>query len=59
MVGQMFMKLDSYCSFQNLAEERKVGDRPEIAEVVGVQTRFLQDRGDGGSFETGGNDTGY
>lgn len=31
----MMRKLDSNCSFQDLAEERKVGDQPVVVEVIG------------------------
>ena len=54
MVGQVLMELGSHCSFQDLAEERKVGDRPKVVEVIRVQTRLFQDRSDGGHFKTRG-----
>ena len=54
MVGHVLMELCSYCSFQGLAEERKVGDRPVVCKVIRVQTRLLQDGGNRGNFETGG-----
>ena len=54
MVGHVLMKLCSYCSFQCLTEERKVGDWPVAGEVIRVQTRLLQDGGNGGNFEAGG-----
>lgn len=41
MVGQMEMELGSHCSFQDLTDELKVGDRPEIVKVIGVETGFL------------------
>lgn len=31
----MMRKLGSNCSFQDLAEARKVGDRPVVVEVIG------------------------
>ena len=41
MVGQVLMELGSHCSFRDLAEERKVGDRPKAVEVIRVQTRLF------------------
>ncbi len=41
MVGQMQMELGSYCSFQDLAEERQVGDQPKVIEVIRVQTSLF------------------
>lgn len=58
MVGQMLMELARHCSFQDLTEERKVGDRPKVFEVISVQTRLLQNGSDGGDFKTGGHCTG-
>ena len=40
------MELVSDRSFLELAEERRVGDRPEVIEVVGVQTRLFEDWSD-------------
>lgn len=39
MVGQMQMELGSQCCFQDLAEQRKVGD--QVIEVISVQTRHF------------------
>ena len=54
MVGHMLVELGGDCSFQDFAEERKVGDWPIVVRVVGVQTRLFEDRSDRGGFETGG-----
>ena len=48
------MKLVSNHFSQELAEEGEVGDRPEVAEVIRVETRLFEDGGDRGSFEAGG-----
>ena len=41
MVGHVLMELCSYCSFQGLAEERKVADWSVVSKVIRVQTRLL------------------
>ena len=43
MVGQVLMKLHGHCSFQKLTVERKVGNRPVVAEVNRVQSRLFED----------------
>ena len=54
VVRHVLMELRCYCSFQGLTEERKVGYRPVVSEVIRVKTGLLQDGGNGGSFEAGG-----
>ena len=54
MVGHVLMDLCGDNSFQGLAEEREIGNRPVVGEVIRVQTRLLQYGGDRGGFETGG-----
>lgn len=54
MVEHVMMKLRSDCSFQNLSEERKVGDQHVVVKVIEVQTRLFEERGDRGNLETGG-----
>lgn len=54
MVGHMLVELGGDCSFQDFAEERKVGDWPMVVQIIRVQTRLFEDRSDRGGFETGG-----
>lgn len=57
MVRHVLMDLGGLCSFQDLAQETKVGHRPVVIEIVGVDTGLLEGWSDGGHFETGGNNT--
>lgn len=54
MVEHVMMKLCSDCSFQDLSEERKVGDQQVVVKVIEVQTRLFEECGDRGNLETGG-----
>lgn len=40
------MDLDSHSSFQDLAEERTVGEPAKVTEVIRVQTRLFKDGSD-------------
>ncbi len=46
MVGHMLVDLVGNCSFQDFAEEGKVGDRLVVVKVSWVQTGFFQNGGD-------------
>ena len=46
MVGDVQMELAGDHSFQSFAYEGKVGDRPVVLEVVGVQAGFFEYGGD-------------
>ena len=46
MVGHLVLELGGNYSFQEFAEERKVGDRPVVVQIFRVQTRLLEDRSD-------------
>ena len=46
MVGHVLVELCGNCSFHDFAEERKVGDRTVIIEVIRVQSWFFEYRSD-------------
>lgn len=55
MVEHVMMKLCGDCSFQDLSEERKVGDQQVVVvKVIEVQTRLFEECGDRGNLETDG-----
>ena len=41
MVGHVVLELGSHCSFQDLTQEGKVGDRAVIVGVIWVQGRLF------------------
>ena len=55
MVGHVLPELGGNCSFQDIAQERKVGDWSMVMQVVWVQTWLLEDGGDRSCFEDGQN----
>lgn len=54
LMAEHVIKLCSECSFQDLSEERKVGDHLVVVKVIEVQTRLFEECGDRGNLETGG-----
>ena len=53
----MGFNLRGNCSFQYFRDEGEVGDGTVVVGGVGVETRFLEDGGDGSQFEGRGDKT--
>ena len=49
--GEVSVELSGDGTFQYFGQEGKVGDGPEVAHGVRVESRFFEDGGDGGQFQ--------
>ena len=54
MVGHVVLEHGSHCSFQDLTQEGKVGDRAVIVGVIWVQARLFECLYHGRQLEVGG-----